>query len=277
MARTSLHRPAPAWFDRVEFVLCGTSHPGNVGAAARALRAMGLRRLVLAGPRDPALCSHPEAIARASRADDVLAAARVVPDLAAALAGTTLAIAVSADAREFGPPAQPPEECVRRARDELAGDPAHRVAFVFGAERTGLSIEEAALCQALCSIPGEADYASLNLAQAVQVVAYCLRADARQVRDDAPPGARHDARPDASSHAATGAARFATHAEVEALYAHLERALVQVGFLDPRHPKKLMPRLRRLFARSRLEAEEVAILRGVCAQIERRAGPAQTA
>ncbi len=245
-------------------MLVGTSHPGNVGAAARAMRAMGLRRLVLAAPRDPALCTHPEAVARASRADDVLAAARVVPTLAQALAPATLAIAVSADAREFGPEPMPPEACVRAALDELEADPAHRVAFVFGAERTGLSIEEAGRCQALCSIPGADDYASLNLAQAVQVVAYCLRAQAIPGTPTAEALAAGP-RPDGA---------HATHAQVEALFAHLERALVEIGFLDPRHPKKLMPRLRRLFGRARLETEEVALLRGICTRIERHArGP----
>ncbi len=236
-------------------MLVGTSHPGNVGAAARALRAMGLRRLVLAAPRDPEVCSHPEAIARASRADDVLAAARVVPTLAQALAGSTLAIAVSAESREFGPLAQPPEASARQAEVELAADAAHRVSFVFGAERTGLSIDEVGLCQTLCSIPGEDDYQSLNLAQAVQIVAYCLRAQARL----------------SSPADAQAPLRLAGHQEIEALFEHLERALVRIEFLDPRHPKKLVPRLRRLFARTRLETEEVAILRGLCTQIEKHA------
>jgi len=234
-------------------VLAGASHPGNVGAAARAMRAMGLRRLVLAAPRDPRVCAHPEAIARASRADDVLAAARVVPSLAQALAGSTLALAVSAETREFGPPAQTPEACAQRAREELNAHGAHRVSFVFGAERTGLSIAEVGLCQALCSIPAEEDYPSLNLAQAVQVIAYCLRAHA----GSSLPAAAW----------AVPLAQGATQAQIEALMVHLERALTDIGFLDPRRPKKLMPRLRRLFARARLETEEVAILRGICTRI----------
>jgi tRNA/rRNA methyltransferase len=252
-------------------VLVGTSHPGNVGAAARAMRAMGLRRLVLAAPRDPNVCSHPEAIARASRADDVLAAARVVPSLAQALADSTLAIAVSAETREFGPPAQEPQACVRVARDELAAHPSHRVSFVFGAERTGLSIDEVGLCQVLCTIPGEDDYQSLNLAQAVQVVAWCLRAQAAEPPGVERPSARLGDAVSASAALVPDAAppRHATQAQVEALFEHLERALVGIGFLDPRHPKKLMPRLRRLFARARLEDEEVAILRGVCTRIEK--------
>lgn len=225
------------------------------------MRAMGLRRLVLAAPRDPQVCAHPEAVARASRADDVLAAARIAPSLAQALAGSTLAIAVSAESREFGPLAQTPETGVRLARDELAADAAHRVSFVFGAERTGLSIDEVGLCQALCSIPGETDYQSLNLAQAVQVIAYCLRAQAAAT--PAMPATADTPAPGAT------ASPHATLAQVEALYVHLERALTGIGFLDPRRPKKLVPRLRRLFARARLETEEVAILRGICTRIER--------
>jgi len=254
-------------------VLVGTSHPGNVGAAARAMRAMGLRRLVLASPRDPQVGSHPEAVARASRADDVLAAARVVPSLSQALADSTLAIAVSAETREFGPPAQDPQACVRVARDELAAHPSHRVSFVFGAERTGLSIDEVGLCQALCTIPGEDDYQSLNLAQAVQVVAWCLRAQAAELPAAPSQAARPgDAAPGPEALAPDAPApRHATQAQVEALFEHLERALVGIGFLDPRHPKKLMPRLRRLFSRARLEEEEVAILRGVCTRIEKHA------
>lgn len=252
-------------------MLVGTSHPGNVGAAARAMRAMGLRRLVLAAPRDPQVCAHPEAIARASRADDVLAAARIVPSLTQALADRTLAIAVSAETREFGPPAQTPEACVRLARDELAADTAHRVSFVFGAERTGLSIGEVGLCQALCSIPGETDYQSLNLAQAVQVIAYCLRAQAAETEATQATLAAADTVAAVAAPGATTApaSPHATQAQVEALYVHLERALTGIGFLDPRRPKKLMPRLRRLFARARLETEEVAILRGICTRIER--------
>ncbi len=254
MALTSLHAPASPWLSRVRFVLVGTSHPGNVGAAARAMRVMGLRELVLVAPRSARIAKHPEAVARASGALDVLENARVVESLGEALAPSTLAIAVSADTREFGPAPQPPEELAALAFEEASADAAARIAFVFGAERNGLSIESVGQCQRVCSIPGGTDYASLNLAQAVQVVAYCLRAHERLHPAAAP---------------AEPAVRFAAHEQVEALHAHLERALVRIGFLDPRHPKKLMQRLRRLFSRARLEVEEVELLRGVCTQIEK--------
>lgn len=254
MALSTLHAPAPQWLSRVRFVLVGTSHPGNVGAAARAMRVMGLRELVLVAPRSERIARHPEAVARASGALDVLENAMVVDSLAQALAPCSLAVAVSADTREFGPAPQPPEEIAALAFAEASADASARIAFVFGAERNGLSIEAVGQCQRVCSIPGGTDYASLNLAQAVQIVAYCLRAHER-LHSPAPPAA--------------SASRFAAHEQVEALHAHLERALVRIGFLDPRHPKKLMPRLRRLFSRTRLEVEEVELLRGVCTQIEK--------
>jgi len=260
----------------VAFVLVGTTHPGNVGAAARALRAMGLRRLILAAPRDPEVCRDPQAIVRASRADDVLAAAQVVPTLEEALAPFTLAVAVSADTREFGPMPEPPEAIAEQLHGELARDEGASVALVFGPERTGLSIEHVGLCQKVCSIPGDVDYSSLNLSQAVQIVAYCLRAVERRVGQTGgsvaqSPGGHpgEPANEAAAGAAATGSgARPATQAQIAGLFEHLERALIDIEFLDPRHPKKLMPRLRRLFGRTRLEAEEVDILRGVCKQIE---------
>ena len=254
MALSTLHAPAPPWLSRVRFVLVGTSHPGNVGAAARAMRVMGLADLVLVAPRSAAVARHPEAIARASGAVDVLERARVVDSLGQALAPCSLSIAVSADTRAFGPAPQPPEQIVALACTEANADATAQVAFVFGGERNGLSIEAVGQCQRVCSIPAGSDYASLNLAQAVQIVAYCLRAHERLLSSERP---------------APSPLRFAAHEQVEALFAHLERALVRIGFLDPQHPKKLMPRLRRLFSRTRLEVEEVELLRGVCTQIEK--------
>lgn len=221
---------------------------------------MGLRRLILVAPRDPDVCRDPEAVVRASRAGDVLATAEVVADLPQALAGFTLAVAISADTREFGPDPVPPEDVAAQLRAELIGSTDASVALVFGPERTGLSIEHVGLCQRVCSIPGDVDYSSLNLAQAVQIVAYCLRLAERSAAAATPSAA--------ASAAPVAAPRLATQTQVAGLFEHLERALIDIGFLDPRHPKKLMPRLRRLFGRTRLEAEEVDLLRGVCKQIE---------
>lgn len=268
---SALHRSAPPWFERLAFVLVRPSHPGNVGAVARAMRTMGLRRLILVDPREPDVLEHPEAVARASGAHDVLTQARVAATLDEALAPFTLAVAVSAEAREFGPQPRPPEPTAVEARAVLLASPQAELAFVFGPERTGLSIEDAARCQLMCSIPGEADYNSLNLAQAAQIVAYCLRS-----LDRLQPLAGNAGKPgegltegqgEGQGEGGAEAVRPATIQAVEGFFSHLQEALIRIGFLDPAHPKRLMPRLRRLFGRARLEEEEVAILRGVCTQI----------
>lgn len=266
-----LHRAPPVLLQAVDVVLVQPSHPGNIGACARAMRVMGLRNLVLVAPRLPDAHRHPEARARASGAVDVLAAARLHDTLAEALAEVTLAVAVSADVREFGPPPSSPEDACRQAAGHLrdAGADA-RVAFVFGAERTGLAIDDVLLCQRLCSIAGDPDYNSLNLAQAVQVIGYVLR----QAVEALPVGAAAQtaggplARTTDAAAVPGAAGRPAPLAEVEGFYRHLEQALVAVGYLDPAAPKKLMPRMRRLFARAQLEHEEVNLLRGICRAME---------
>lgn len=253
---------APA--GRVDFILVEPTHPGNVGAAARAIRVMGFMRLVVVAPPDPAVLRHPQAIALASGADDVLAAARRCDSLEEALADTTLALAMSASGREFGPPPLPPRDACRELVAELCASERARVALVFGTERTGLSIAQLQLCQRLCAIPGAGDYRSLNLAQAVQVMAFVMgeAIGASGMASLSAPG-RAPGTPEGVP---------ASVAQVEALYAHLERALIGIDFLDPAHPKKLMPRLRRLFSRTRLSVEEVDLLRGICTKIERSIG-----
>lgn len=249
-------------------VLVRPGHPGNVGSSARAMRVMGLRDLALVDPREPDCTRHPEAIAFASGATGVLEAARVFGSLDEAVADASLVVGVSAGPREFGPPPQPPEETMAGVLDELAANPAHRVALVFGTERTGLSIAEVSRCQRLCSIPGDPDYCSLNLSQAVQLVAYVLRRAAM--------AADGQERSGVAGSGVGGAGRMAGQAEIEGFFAHFERALVAIGYLDPAHPKKLMPRMRRLFGRARLETEEVQLLRGVC-KLTEDAGRAWTA
>jgi tRNA/rRNA methyltransferase len=217
-----------------------------------------MRHLVVVAPRFPGVLSHPDAIAYASGAIDLLQQSREVESLDEALADTSLAVAISAEGREFGPSPQPPEVMVEVLQGELTRDPTHRVALVFGTERTGLSIAEVSRCQALLAIPTAPGYGSLNLAQAVQVVAFSLAQAAR--RAGAPIQSPQEA------------VRYATQEQVAALFEHLEQALIDIAFVDPRHPKKLMPRLRRLLGRTRLEIEEVDLLRGICTQMQKQAG-----
>jgi tRNA/rRNA methyltransferase len=237
-------------FTSTRFVLVEPSHPGNVGAAARALKTMGFARLVLVAPRVPDVKNQPEAIAMASGADDVLASAHVVDTLAHALTGVHWSVALTARLREYGPPQLPPRGAAERAREFVRhGD----IAFVFGNERTGLSNADVERCSALAHIPANPAYSSLNLAQAVQVLAY----DLRLAFQTAPAGLA----------AVGGTELSASSDEIEGMYAHLESALVALEFLDPENPKKLMSRVRRLFARSGLEREEVNILRGIAKHI----------
>jgi tRNA/rRNA methyltransferase len=237
-------------FTSTLFVLVEPSHPGNVGAAARALKTMGFSRLVLVAPRVAHVQSDPEAIAMASGADDVLASAHVVPTPADALVNVHWSLALTARMREYGPPLLSPHKAARAASRHAAnGD----IALVFGNERTGLSNEDVARCSALAHIPANPAYSSLNLAQAVQVLTYELRMAYLSAHDDAPTS-------DASGPRASSD-------EIERMFMHLENALIALDFLDPANPKKLMPRLRRLFARAGLEHEEVNIVRGIAKHI----------
>ncbi len=236
-------------FNRLRFVLVETSRAGNIGSAARAMKTMGFHELVLVSPRNPEALQDPEAIALASGATDVLASARIVETLDEALAGCNFTVALSARSREFSPPLFEP----RRLAEHLAGDMALNAALVFGNERFGLSNEQVEKCAALVSIPANPAYSSLNLSQAVQVLAYECRMAALG---------------DGTAPVVTGFRGEPANAEqTERMFAHLEEALVAIEFLDPAHPKKLMPRLRRLFARTQLEVEEVNILRGIATQL----------
>ena len=227
----------------IRIVLCGTTHPGNIGASARALKTMGLARLYLVSPqRYP----DPEAQWRASRATDVLAHAVVCATLDEALAGVAFHVACSARSREIAVPEVAAREAAKRVVEAAR---TQETALVFGNETYGLTTEEVNKCALLATIPAARDYSSLNLAAAVQVFAYELRMTVLEedAREETPGKARE----------------LASFEEVEGFYQHLERSMVEVGFLDPEHPKKLMPRLRRLFARAQLEKEEVNILRGI--------------
>jgi tRNA/rRNA methyltransferase len=233
--------------DRIRIVLSHTSHPGNIGAAARAMKTMGLSRLFLVNPQH---FPDPQADAMAAGATDVLANAQVCASVEEALVGTTYATAMTA--RRRGLAVEP--LWAREAAGELAvlADRGE-VAVVFGNETAGLSNEEVSLCMRWAKIPSDPEWSSLNLAQAVQVVCYELRMAV--VDAGAPPAINEAGQP-------------ANHEDVEGLMNHLERSAIASGFLDPAQPKRLMPRMRRLFARARLEREEVAILRGMLAAFE---------
>ncbi len=237
------------------FVLVEPSHPGNVGAAARALKTMGFTRLVLVKPRELNVLKHPDAIAMASGAQDVLASVQVVDALEEALVGVQWSVALSARPRGYSPPIFTPRTAAQQACLLAAGG---GVAYVFGNERVGLSNADVERCSALVHIPANPVYSSLNLAQAVQLLAYELRmAGLDQASSDHAPALANG----------LSVSVLATNDEIEQMFAHLENALIALDFLDPAQPKKLMPRLRRLFARTGLEREEINILRGLAKHI----------
>ena len=240
--------------DSTCFVLLYTSHAGNVGAAARAMKVMGFTDLVLVQPRLADVLVRDETLAMASGAVDVLAGARVVATLAEALEGVTWACATAMTPRDFGPPTFAP-------RPHLAAlaDSAHRVAFVFGPERTGMANDDVYRCHACVSIPAHPDYGSLNLAQAVQVVAYEWR--------QALGGFEVQPR--------TADPQLADGAAVHGLLEHWRGMLEGIGFLDASAPKKLMPRLNQLLNRAQLTREEVHILRGIARKMGHPDAPRQ--
>jgi tRNA/rRNA methyltransferase len=236
-------------FKRLRFVLVETSRAGNVGSVARAMKTMGFSELVLVSPRCDDPLNDVEAVAFASGAGDVLANARIVGSIGEALEGCNFAAAVSARLREFSPPVWTPRAFAAHA----AGQGELRPALVLGNERVGLPNEIVQQCNVLINIPSNPDYSSLNLSQAAQVLAYeCRLAATGDTVEERGVGFHGDA---------------ASVAQIDGMYAHLEEALVAIGFLNANNPKKLMPRLKRLFSRTGLETEEVNILRGIARAI----------
>ncbi len=228
------------------FVLVNTSHAGNVGAAARAIKVMGFADLVLVAPRSDDALGHDEALAMASGATDVLAGARVVASLADALEGIAHVCATAMTPRDFGPPTAPPREHFATVS---AAPPS--IAFVFGGERFGLSNDDVYRCHQCLSIPAAPGYGSLNLAQAVQVIAYEWR--------QALGGYEVTER--------IAAPAIADAQAVQGLLEHWREVLLAIRYLDPAAPKKLMPRLNQALNRARVTEEEVHILRGIARAI----------
>lgn len=250
--RNSLNCPnfpmnLPFPLDNVRIILSHTSHPGNIGATVRAMKTMGLTSLYLVNPK-----SFPDKAAdiRAVGARDILNQVQVCTTMDQALDGTMLAAAVTARAR--GLP-HDTYDSRQGAQALLAYARTHPVALLFGAETAGLTTAEVSKCQMTIHIPTNPDYSSLNLASAVQVMAYELRmalpaTEAQQQLTTTP----------------------AVFNDIELFYAHLEKVMVRTNFLDPEEPKRLMQRMRRLFSRARLEKEEVCILRGILSAAEKQ-------
>ncbi|MEN9889070.1 MAG: tRNA (cytidine/uridine-2-O-)-methyltransferase TrmJ [Pseudomonadota bacterium] len=227
------------------FILIETSHAGNVGAAARAMKVMGFDELVLVKPRWANVLRKEETIQRASGATDVLAKARVVETLDEALDGVTHLCATTMTPRDFGPPTRAPRQHFQTLVAEP--EPPAGVAFLFGSERFGMANEDVYRCHVALSIPTAPDFGSLNLGAAIQVIAY----EWRMALGGFP------------VQAATTPADKADAQQLAGMLGHWEQALAEIGFLDPVAPKKLMPRLNQLFNRAALQTEEIHILRGV--------------
>lgn len=242
---------------RIRFVLVGTQHPGNIGAAARALKTMGLAQLVLVQPEK---YPHEEAFRRAAGADDLLADALIADDVAAAVADCRLVLGCTARSRRV----QLEEHSPRQAAARLAQAAAEsQVALLFGRERTGLTNEELQLCHAAVHIDANPDYSSLNLAAAVQVLAYETRLALKTAQSA---GADDAGEPRVAP---------ATHAQLEGLFSQLGQTLEQIDFHKGRAPESAMRKLRRLFLRTDLDEKEVRLLRGILADAQRMARLAQ--
>ncbi|MBA1274369.1 tRNA (cytosine(32)/uridine(32)-2'-O)-methyltransferase TrmJ [Stutzerimonas azotifigens] len=243
----------------IRVVLVNTSHPGNIGGAARAMKNMGLSKLVLVDPVD---FPSSDAIARASGATDILDAAQVVGTLEEALVGCTVALGTSARDRRIPWPLVDPRECASLCLDQVAAG--GEVALVFGREYAGLTNEELQRCQYHVHIPSDPDFASLNLAAAVQVLAYEVRMAWLAAQGQ----------PTKMEKLETTAildTKLVTSDELELYYGHLEQTLVEIGFLDPEKPRHLMPRLRRLYGRSGITKLEMNILRGILTETQKAA------
>jgi len=248
--------------DNIRIVMVNTTHSGNIGAAARAMKNMGLSRLVLV---DPIACIDEDAIQRSSRADDILRNASIVPTLEDAVADCSLVIGTSARSRHIPWPLMTPRQAAAKAAEVIPAG--NDVALVFGRESRGLTNEELHLCTAHVHIPTDEHFSSLNVAQAIQVMCYEMRlAVIADGADD-----------DAGQWGVPWDYPLATQAELDGLFQHMEKTLIDIGFLDPDTPKQLMARLRRLYQRAAPDKTEVNILRGMLATVQKQTSGARAA
>lgn len=237
---TTTHSDQDYIFNNIRVVLCQTSHPGNIGSTARAMKTMGLKHLYLVNPG-----KFPDAHATAlsTGAADLLENAIVTETLSEALTGCALAIGMSARKRQISHELVNVREAALRGSKIAASQP---IALVFGTEMSGLSNAELDCCQLLAMIPANPEYSSLNLAAAVQVMCYEIRMAILEGKLEE-----------------NTTTEYATNEALEGLYTHLEDTLIKIGYLNPKAPKKLSERIRRIYARARLEKEEVNLLRGI--------------
>jgi len=244
--------------DNIRIVLVNPSHPGNIGSVARAMKNMGLTRLFLVAPR-----AYPDkkAVERAASAADILDAAAVVPTLDAAIGDCQFVVGTSARERRIPWPLLDARQCAKRIVDSSARE---QVAVLFGREDRGLTNEELQVCNLHLHIPTSQAYSSLNLAMAVQIVAYELHMLVESVDSSVTECDHWDA-------------PFASRDDMERFFTHLEETLVDIEFLDPRAPRQLMSRLRRLYNRVRLDEMELSIMRGILTETQKRVvrGPVQ--
>ena len=237
----------------LRWVLVETSHPGNVGSAARALKTMGFSDLRLISPKIPGVAQIPEAIALASGAGDILESSQESPSLESAVQDCALVLGLTSRDREFGPPAMNWQDARPLIQAAIAGN--QRVALLFGPERTGLDNHHLSLCTHRVWLDANPLYPSLNLAQAMMVCAFTLRESLASDLEASP------------SDSNTEQVDYADPAAVAAMLEHWREGLEAIGYLDPANPKKLMPRLQALFARTRLHKEEIDLLRGIAKQM----------
>ncbi len=235
--------------ERVKVVLVGTTHSGNIGSAARAIKVMGLSQMVLV---DPQCQVDAQAIALAAGASEIALNAQIYPTLEAAVADCGLVVGTSARSRTLEWPMLEPRECGEKLISEANQ---HSVAMVFGRERTGLTNEELQLCHYHVCVPANPEYSSLNLAMAVQLLSYEVRMAYLALQQ--------------SSQSSTLQEEYPRHQELERFYAHLEQVIMQTEFISAQQPGQVMNKLRRMFTRARPEAQEINILRGILTSVQK--------
>lgn len=235
--------------DRVKVVLVGTSHSGNIGSAARAMKVMGLSQMVLV---DPQCQVDAQAIALAAGASEIALNAQIVPTLEAAVADCGLVVGTSARSRTLDWPMLEPRQCGEKLIAEASQ---HHVAMVFGRERTGLTNDELQLCHYHVCVPANPEYSSLNLAMAVQLLSYEVRM-AFLAMDQNQSQEQRDQ-------------EYPRHQELELFYEHLEKVITQTEFISAQQPGQVMNKLRRMFTRARPEAQEINMLRGILTAVQK--------